>query len=76
MASDPKDIVPEEVLREIIDAIPAEVRRHVIIIGSLAAAYGLLRTDPGISVRTKDVDSVLSPRGTAPEKGQRLRVAT
>lgn len=70
MPTEPKDIQPDAVLEAVVRAIPREVRPHVIIIGSLAAAHGLSGADRAFTVRTKDVGSVLSPRGTAPENGQ------
>lgn len=69
MSEEPGDIQPDAVLRKVVGAIPKEVHSHIIIIGSLAAAYWLAETDSNFSVRTKDVDSVLSPRGTAAING-------
>src|SRR5204863_9870566 len=67
------------------EAIPAEVHPHVIVIGSLAAAYGLFAADSraagadaapgGIGVRTKDVDCVLSPHVSAVEHGREVAEA-
>lgn len=70
MSTDLKDIQPEAVLKQVVDAIPKEVHPHIIIIGSLAAAYWLSGSNPSFSVRTKDVDSVLSPRDSAMKDGQ------
>lgn len=70
MTTDPKDLQPDAVLKEVVSAIPKEVLPHVIIIGSLAAAYWFAGSNPSFSVRTKDVDSVLSPRDTAMKTGQ------
>lgn len=66
MSNDVKDLRPDEVMQEVVNAIPPDVRPHVIIIGSLAAAYWLSSENSSFIVRTKDVDSVLSPRGAAP----------
>lgn len=33
------DLSPNDVLRQIAGSLPAEFRKHVIIVGSLAAAY-------------------------------------
>ncbi|MCC6359502.1 MAG: hypothetical protein IT450_12225 [Phycisphaerales bacterium] len=70
MTTQLRAIQPAEVLREVAAAIPREIHPHIIVIGSLAAAYGLSRRDAPFPVRTKDVDSVLSPRGAAPTAGQ------
>lgn len=70
MSKGAKDIQPDAVLKEVVDAIPEEVRPHIIIIGSLAAAYWLSGSRSTFIVRTKDVDSVLSPRETAPRNAK------
>jgi len=49
------------VLAEVAKAIPRDVHPNIIIIGSLAAGYGLFRRGENSGVRTKDVDCVLSP---------------
>lgn len=63
--TEPRDIHPEAVLKSVVAAIPDHVRPHVIIIGSLAAAYTLLDRQPAYTVRTKDIDSVITPRSSA-----------
>lgn len=70
MSREAQAIQPAEVLREVAGAIPQEILPHIIVIGSLAAAYGLSRRDAPFPVRTKDIDSVLSPRDAAPTAGQ------
>lgn len=61
-----------DVLKEVAAAIPADVHPNIIIIGSLAAGYGLFRRDEVSTVRTKDVDCVLSPHISAVEKGKEV----
>jgi hypothetical protein len=61
-----------DVLNEVVAALPAEVHPNIIIIGSLAAGYGLFRRDDISTVRTKDVDCVLSPHLSAVEKGKEV----
>ena len=63
------------VLAEVAAAIPADVRPNVIIIGSLAAAYGLFADKATIVVRTKDVDCVLSPSVSAVDKTRSMTQA-
>ena len=46
------ELSPSSVLAAVAGAIPAEVREHLIIIGSLAAAYQLFERDRTIGVRT------------------------
>ncbi len=70
MSIDAKEICPEAVLKVVVRAIPLEVHPNIIIIGSLAAAYWLSDEDSSYIVRTKDVDSVLAPRGAAKNKGR------
>lgn len=57
-------ITPRDVLRQVAQAIPEDVRGDIIIVGSLAAGYQLLR-DSGQVMRTKDVDGMLAPHARA-----------
>lgn len=68
----PRLLSPTNVLAEVAAAIPADVHPNLIIIGSLAAAYWLLRTT---GVRTKDVDCVLSPAISAVDRGRAVAQA-
>ncbi|MBI4720503.1 MAG: hypothetical protein HY770_04660 [Chitinivibrionia bacterium] len=70
MKAEYREVSPTQVLAQVAGAIPNEARPNIIIIGSLAAAYWLLRGDRSLGVRTKDVDCVLSPRRMAVEKGR------
>ncbi len=70
MSADPKEVSPRKVLAEVAAAVPSEVHPNLIVIGSLAAAYWLLRGDDISGVRTKDIDCVLSPHLSAVEKGR------
>lgn len=71
MAAETASVVPETVLAQLVSAIPSELRPHIVIIGSLAAAYWLAdAAAPG--VRTKDVDTVLTPRAVAGENGRAI----
>lgn len=56
-----KEVSPKKALEKLATAIPEEVKKNIIIIGSLAAAYWLFEKKKELSVRTKDVDCVLSP---------------
>lgn len=64
------ELSPSFVLAAVARAIPVEVREHLIIIGSLAAAYQLFEGDRTIGVRTKDVDCVLAPFVAAVSAGR------
>lgn len=66
------ELSPEAVLKQVADALPEEARGNVIIVGSLAAAYWLFRGKGAYGIRTKDVDSVLSPHFAAVEKGMKI----
>jgi hypothetical protein len=70
MKPKPFEVSLRDVLAEVAGAIPVEVHPNIIIIGSLAAGYGLFRQDEVSSVRTKDVDCVLSPHVSAVDKGR------
>ena len=71
----PKDVSPRQVLAEVAAAVPADMHPNIIIIGSLAAAYWILRNDQSFGVRTKDVDCVLSPHVAAVDKGRAVAEA-
>jgi hypothetical protein len=60
------------VLAEVARAIPSEVHKNIIIVGSLAAGYGLFPHGETSRVRTKDVDCVLSPHLSAVQNGREV----
>ena len=72
MSSKSIEVSVHGVLQEVSKAIPEDVRPNIIIIGSLAAGYGVFGSDDTVMVRTKDVDCVLSPHLTAVEKGRKV----
>jgi hypothetical protein len=72
MKPQPAEVSLRDVLAEVAKAIPPDVHPNIVIIGSLAAGYGLFRRDEISSVRTKDVDCVLSPHLSAVEKGREV----
>ena len=57
-------ITPRDVLRQVAQAIPEALRGDIIIVGSLAASYQLLR-DAEQVVRTKDIDAMIAPHARA-----------
>lgn len=59
------ELSPAEVLAQVAQAIPADVRANVIIIGSLAAGYHFFAGDGARAIRTKDVDCLFSPHSKA-----------
>ena len=63
------DVSPREVLARVSAAIPAACRDKIVIVGSLAAGYHLLRDRAEAQVRTKDVDCLLYPRVEAVRAG-------
>lgn len=65
-------VSPRKTLGTLAEAIPTGVHEHVIIIGSLGAAYWLSEEDATFTVYTKDVDSVVSPVEFAVEKGKEI----
>ena len=55
-------VSPRAVLKQISEALPAQVREHVIVVGSLAAGFRFFGERAEMGVRTKDADCLLSPR--------------
>lgn len=67
-----QEVFPKEVLDQVASALPPNVKKNMIIVGSLAAAYWLFENDASIGVRTKDVDCVLSPHVEAIGAGRAI----
>ena len=63
---------PASVFREISSAVPPGCRRHIVVVGSLAAGYHFFGEDRSSLVHTRDVDCVLEPHGSAAAAGQRI----
>ena len=57
-------ITSRTVLQQVAQTIPEALRGDIIIVGSLAASYQLLR-DAAQVVRTKDVDAMVAPHARA-----------
>lgn len=72
MKPKPLEVSVSSVLEAVSKAIPADVHPNIIIIGSLAAGYGLFPRGEKNLVRTKDVDCVVSPHVAAVEKGREV----
>lgn len=66
---------PHQILQQLANALPPEIRGNVIIVGSLAAAVRFFPPDDSIGVRTKDVDCLLSPRLHALASGKQATEA-
>ena len=64
-------ITPKDVLAQVAEAIPEALRGDIIIVGSLAASYQLLR-DRAQAIRTKDVDGMLAPHARAMVSAERV----
>ena len=56
------DVDPRLVLARVALAVPAGVRKRIVIVGSLAAGYQLFEKDRTLTVRTKDIHCALVPR--------------
>ncbi|MBS0188440.1 MAG: hypothetical protein JSS51_10245 [Planctomycetes bacterium] len=67
-----EEVSPSKVLKQVGGAVPEGIRPNIIIIGSVAAAYWLFRGKQSYGVRTKDIDSVISPRVEAVDKGRAI----
>lgn len=57
-------ITPRDVLEQVAQAIPEALRGDIIIVGSLATSYQMLR-DRAQVIRTKDVDAMVAPYARA-----------
>jgi len=64
-------ITPYKVLMQVANAIPEELRTDIIIVGSLAASYQLLKNSAQ-AVRTKDVDGMVAPHARAMQSAARV----
>lgn len=62
---DPELLTPAEVLEEVAQALPEDLRSQVIIVGSLAAGHHFFSGDGSKAIRTKDVDCLFSPHAKA-----------
>jgi hypothetical protein len=61
----PDELTPGQVLAQVGNALPEELRSNVIIAGSLSAGWNFFGGDAYASMRTKDVDVLLSPHALA-----------
>lgn len=66
------DLAPSKILEQVSAAVPAPLRKHIIVVGSLAAGYHFFRGDASLHVQTKDVDCVLAPRSEAARSGKKV----
>ena len=64
-------LTPNKVLASVASAIPENLRADIIIVGSLAASYQLLR-DSEQAVRTKDIDGMVAPHARAIQSATRV----
>lgn len=65
-------LTPADVLAQVSAALPENCRKHVIVIGSLAAGYSYFAGDSTKAVRTKDVDCILEPFEAAVTTGEEI----
>ncbi|MGH7242566.1 MAG: hypothetical protein ACREJD_04035 [Phycisphaerales bacterium] len=70
--AEPQEVNPTKILQQVADAVPPDVKENIIIVGSLAAAYWLFNDKKTFGVRTKDIDSVISPFVQAVNKGKAI----
>jgi hypothetical protein len=64
-------LTPNAVLALVASAIPENLRADIIIVGSLAASYQLLRNSAQ-AIRTKDVDGMVAPHARAMQSATRV----
>ncbi|HEX4514763.1 MAG TPA: hypothetical protein VH054_14540 [Polyangiaceae bacterium] len=63
------DVDPRVVLKMLAGDLPADLRAHLLLVGSLAAAYHHRDQRHAAAVRTKDADLVIQPASALPELG-------
>ena len=63
--NEPDLLTPSDVLEQVAQALPEDLRKHVIIVGSLAAGYHFFAGDGAAAIRTKDVDCLFFPHANA-----------
>jgi len=57
----PENLLPENILQRVSNALPATARKNIIVIGSLAAGHYFSNVLSHGGVRTKDVDCMIWP---------------
>lgn len=67
-----KPVTPNDIFAKISGSLRADIREHIIVIGSLAAGYHFFHADASVSVQTKDIDCVLEPFATAVGVGRSI----
>ena len=65
-------VTPSQIFKEVSAALPAECRKNIVIIGSLAAGYHFFGDDHSKTVRTKDIDCVIEPYSVAVQAGETI----
>jgi hypothetical protein len=65
-------VSPTQIFQEVSNALPADCRENIVIIGSLAAGYHFFGDDASKTVRTKDIDCVLEPFNIAVQAGETI----
>lgn len=63
---------PQEILLEVVRALPASCRPNIVIIGSLAVGFHYFGNDSSAVVRTKDVDCIIEPYAISATTGERI----
>ena len=59
-------VTPTDIFDQLVEAVPKEFHRNIIVVGSVAAGYHFFHNEPGKRfVRTKDIDCLLAPRKEA-----------
>lgn len=67
-----KELAPAQVLEQVAAALPEDCKKHIVVIGSLAAGYCYFAGDSTKAVRTKDVDCILEPFESAVSTGAEI----
>ena len=67
-------VSPRAVLARVARQVPKDCRHHIVVIGSLAAAYQLFPEPEETPVRTKDIDCILVPRIEAIRTGKAVEI--
>lgn len=67
-----RPMAPGKVIKQIAEALPAQCKKHVIVVGSLAAAVRYFSDDPELGLASKDADGLVAPNAMSVGAAQHI----